>query len=233
MITKRKLNIGYKLEKASKKELIIISKLSSSIPQMMQLIINNERKMILMNEAKQLTSMNPDNSPIKRSYSATPTEQINPISCPCSVEEVYSIGIKLQYLTGDMYLKYANTSKGFPKDSLKALAIKQLDRKAEIQKLANLNLNEKLAYFYNNGGPIIEPPVSVRQAKEINGFFNRIVANYLNQMDVIISKATKVNDSFNELEVEINKIIIRMLTDLANLYHDDDIRLAFKEMISL
>ena len=123
--------------------------------------------------------------------------------------------------------------KGFPKDSLKALAIKQLDRKAEIQKLANLNLNEKLAYFYNNGGPIIEPPVSVRQTKEINGFFNRIVANYLNQMDVIINKATKVHDSLNELEVEINKIIIRMLTDLANLYHDDDIRLAFKEMISL
>jgi hypothetical protein len=123
--------------------------------------------------------------------------------------------------------------KGFPKDSLKALAIKQLDRKAEIQKLANLNLNEKLAYFYNNGGPIIEPPVSVRQAKEINGFFNRIVANYLNQMDVIINKATKVHDSLNELEVEINKIIIRMLTDLANLYQDDDIRLAFKEMISL
>jgi len=52
-------------------------------------------------------------------------------------------------------------------------------------------------------------------------------------MDVIISKATKVHDSLNELEVEINKIIIRMLTDLANLYHDDDIRLAFKEMISL
>ena len=181
-----------------------------------------------MNEAKKLNIMNPDNSRVimKPSYSTISTELS--ISCPRSVEEAYSIGIKLQYLIGDRYLKYAKASK-----VLKALAIKQLDRKTEIQKLANTNLDEKLAYFYNNGGPIIEPPVSERQAKEINGFFNRIVTNCLNQIDVIISKAVESNDSLKELEGEINRIMIRMLTDLANLYHDDEIRLAFKEMIRL
>jgi hypothetical protein len=180
--------------------------------------------------AKQPTFMNLDNNPAERIYKAIPVEQLEAISCPRSKEEVYSTGIKLLYLVGDIYLKYTNTSKGFPKNTLKALALKQLDRKTEIQKLAEKEFNEKLNYFYNNGGPIIEPPVSENQAKEINGFFNRIAVNYLNQIDVTIRKASQ--DHF-ELEIEINKIMVRMLTDLANLYHDNDIRKAFKEMIPL
>lgn len=211
--------------------MIIIYKYNSSIPRMMQLIIKSERKVLIMNEAKKFNNMNQENSPVKttmQSNSTIANELLNLYSCPRSAEEVYSIGIKLQYLIGDMYLKHGNSNK-----ELKSLAIKQLDRKAEIQKLANINLNEKLNYFYNNGGPIIEPPVSERQAKEINVFFNRIVANYLVQMDVIISKAAAGNDSMNELEGKINKIVIRLLTDLANLYHNDEIRQAFKEMICL
>jgi len=183
--------------------------------------------------AKQSTIMNPTNSSTERIYSTISTEQFDVIPCPRSKEEVYSIGIKLLYLTGDIYLKYANTRNGFPKNTLKALALKQLDRKSEIQKLAQRELNERLAYFYNNGGPIIEPLVSEIQAKEINGFFNRITANYLDQMDVTISKANQCNDNLKVLEGEINKIMARMLVDLANLYHDTDIRQAFEEMIRM
>lgn len=214
--------------------MIIIKKQISTIPQMVKLIIKNERKMIILNKAMKLNNMNPENSPvtIKQNNSTISTELLNSISCPRSVEEVYSIGIKLQYLIGDIYLSLANSSKGSLKNTYKAMAIKQLDRKVEIQKLANAHLNEKLMYFYNNGGPIIEPPVSERQAKSINGFFNRIAGNHLNQLDVIISKAEGF-DGINELEGEINEIIIHMFTDLANLYQDDDIKLAFKEMICI
>lgn len=199
----------------------VIGRQSSSIPRMIQLIIKNERKMAIMNKAAKLNNINPDYSPVA---------QKNTISCPCSAEEVYSIGIDLQYLIGDMYLNLVNSSKGSMKSTLKELAMKQLDKKVKIQKLANINLNEKLNYFYNNGGPIIEPPVSKRQAQEINGFFTRIVNNRLNQINVIINKANDYNDDLNDLENEVNQIMKRMFTDLANLYNEDEIISAFLAM---
>ncbi len=165
----------------------------------------------------------------KPDYSTKSAELLNPMSCPRSVEEAYSLGISLQYYIGDIYLTLAGSITGHKK-IFNDIAIAQLDTKNKLQKLANTALNEKLAYFYNNGGCIIEPPVSEIQAKEINGFFNRIVANCLNQIDVIVTMATEGSTPPKELESEINNIIIRMYTSLGKLYQAADIKCAFEAM---
>ncbi len=208
---------------------VIISKRNSSILRMMPLIISNEREAILMN-AKQAAMLN-SNKRKKDSNSALSTEPKYSFSCPHTTEDVYSIGIKLLYLIGDMYLDYANGSDKAIKSLLKELALKQLNKKTEIQKLADADLNNKLTYFYENGGPVMEPPVSEKRAKEVNGFFNRIVDNYLKNIEEQISKVNE--DNAQKLEDNVNQIIVRMLTDLANLYFENEIRMAFKEMIYL
>lgn len=185
-----------------------------------------------MNEAKILNVMY-QYSTEKLDQQKSTSAIINKMDCPRSAEEVFSTGIKLQYLIGDMYLAAADASRGELKGKLNALAMKQLDKKTEIQKLANLHLNEKLTYFYNNGGPIIEAPVSERQAREVNGFYNRIIDNYIHQMELVLRSVITDTESFPKLEERINEIEIRMLTDLANLYHQNEIRMAFKDLINL
>lgn len=197
--------------------------------------------MFRMNEANKIDTINPDytnqslsrrtsNSTINRAdYSTKSAELLNPLAFPCSVEDVYSLGISLQYFMGDIYLNLAASSKG-QKTIFKNMAMAQLDVKNELQKQVNADLNEKLAYFYNNGGGIIEPPVSEHQAKELNGFFNRIVANYLNQIDVIVTLTAEGSITPSELETEMNNIIIHMYTSLAKLYKADEIKCAFEAM---
>jgi len=197
---------------------------------MMPLVMINEKEAIIMN-AKQAAMLNNNKRKNEFINSALTSEPKHSITCPHTTEDVYSIGIKLLYLIGDMYLDYANGSDKTTKSILKELALKQLNKKTEIQKLADMDLNSKLTYFYENGGPVIEPPVSEKRAKEINGFFNRIADNYLNNIEEQISKANE--DIIQELEVNVNHIIVRMLTDLANLYHEKEIRMAFKELIHL
>lgn len=169
----------------------------------------------------------------KRDYSTKSAELIDPMAFPRSVEEIYTMGISLQYYIGDIYLRLAAMNKGTQKNRYNEIAVAQLKVKNEIQKLANAHLNEKLNYFYNNGGPVIEAPISEREAKELNGFFNRIVANYLNQMDVIVTMTAEGSMSSSDLESEINNIIIRMFVSLSNLYQLDDLKQAFHNMASV
>jgi len=182
--------------------------------------------------AKQAAMFNSNKRKKDSSNSALTSEHTYSFTCPHTTEDVYSMGIKLLYLIGDMYLDYANGSDKAIKNILKELALKQLNKKTEIQKLADMDLNNKLTYFYENGGPIIEPPVSEKRAKEINGFFNRIADNYLKNIEEQISKVN-VDNNAKELEGNVNQIIVRMLTDLANLYFENEIRMAFKELINL
>lgn len=204
----------------------------SSIPLVRQIIIKDERKTIRMNEAQVLnaTYQNSKKKIMNQSNIDALLKQIMP---PRTTEEVYTLGIKLQYLIGDMYLTTSNASKGQVRSILKELALKQLARKTEIEKLAKIDLNEKLTFFYNHGGPIMLPPVSEQQAKEMYGFFMKIAANYLNQMDIVLRTAAEDPDSLNKVDERINEIRVRLLTDLAKMYHQSEIRMAFKEMFSL
>ncbi|CFX21876.1 Uncharacterized [Syntrophomonas zehnderi OL-4] len=168
-----------------------------------------------------------------RNYSTKSAELMEPLAFPRSVEEIYNLGISLQYYIGGIYLKLANTSKGEQKKNYSQMALAQLNVKKTILQLINENLNEKLTYFYNNGGPIINPPVSEREAKELSGFFNRIAANYLNQIDAIVTMAAKRNTDADELKNEIDNIIVHMYGSLSNLYQHDDLKQAFHNMAEL
>lgn len=204
----------------------------SSIPLVRQIIIKDERKTIRMNEAQVLNATY-QNSKKKIMNQSNIDALLNQIMPPRTTEEVYTLGIKLQYLIGDMYLTTSNASKGQVRSTLKDLALKQLARKTEIEKLAKMDLNEKLTYFYNHGGPIMLPPVSEQQAKEMYGFFIKIAANYLTQMDVVLRTTADDPENINTVDERINEIRVRMLTDLAKMYHQNEIRMAFKEMFSL
>lgn len=199
---------------------------------MRQIIIKDERKTIRMNEAQVLNATY-QNSKKKIMNQSNIDALLNQIMPPRTTEEVYTLGIKLQYLIGDMYLTTSNASKGQVRSTLKDLALKQLARKTEIEKLAKMDLNEKLTYFYNHGGPIMLPPVSEQQAKEMYGFFIKIAANYLTQMDVVLRTTADDPENINTVDERINEIRVRMLTDLAKMYHQNEIRMAFKEMFSL
>jgi hypothetical protein len=153
--------------------------------------------------------------------------------CPRSIDEVYSLGIKMQYYIGDIYLRLNALHQGSVKTLYKELALKQLDTKKEIQKLADDNLNELLSFFYNNGGAIIEPLVSEQMAKEMQPFFNRISANFLKQVDVLVSKASKEETNASELEPMINNILIEMYTTMSMLFPIQKMKDAYNELISL
>lgn len=166
-------------------------------------------------------------------YSPKSPEPVEPLAFPCSVEEIYNLGISLQYYIGGIYLNLANQSKGEQKKCYSKLALAQLNVKKAILKMVNEHLNERLYYFYNNGGPVIKPPVSEREAKKLSGFFNRIVANYLNQIDVSVAIAAEGGMTADKLESEINNIVMHMFSSLSNLYRHDDMKQAFNNMSSL
>lgn len=214
------------------RELNFLRSYRSSIPLVRQIIIKDERKTIRMNEA-QVLNASYQNSKKKIMNQSNIDALLKQITPPRTTEEVYTLGIRLQYLIGDMYLTTSNASKGQIRSLLKELALKQLERKAEIEKLAKIDLNEKLTYFYNNGGPIMLPPVTEQQAKEMYGFFIKIAANYLNQMDVVLRTAADDPESINTVDDRMNEIRVSMLTDLAKMYHQNEIRTAFKEIFHL
>jgi hypothetical protein len=90
-----------------------------------------------------------------------------------------------------------------------------------------------LWYFYNNGGPIIEAPVSEQLAKEIQPFFNRIMANLLNQLDVMMNMTANGDISASDLDDSINNNIIAMYTVMSKLFKVDEVKDAFNDLIEI
>lgn len=138
--------------------------------------------------------------------------------CPRSVDEVYSMGIRLQYFIGGLYLEMADFQQGSFKKFYKEQVVKQLANKKEIQSLADNNLNCLLAYFYENGGPIIEPPVSEQIAREIQPFFNRIAANAMKRVNSI-----RVEAEYNGEDIVrvIDSTLADMYTAMSKLFNKD------------
>jgi hypothetical protein len=83
-------------------------------------------------------------------------ESAKPLRCPRCEDDVYSIAISLQYYTGAKYLELADRNLGAAKGIYTSLAMRQLDIKEAIAKIANDKLNLQLHYFYNNGGPAMD-----------------------------------------------------------------------------
>lgn len=147
---------------------------------------------------------------------------------PRSVDEVYSLGISLQNYLGDTYLALGAMNKAYNN-----LVLGELNANEEIQRLANANLNQLLTYFYHNGGPIIEAPVSEQTAKEIRPFFNRIVINFLGQLDFVLSVAAKGNISAEELKEVIDNNVIQLYTTMTILFPVKEIQTAFTKLINI
>lgn len=197
--------------------------------------MSEANQMKLMNKIYTAYNRNEDaKKPAKKPRRTRSTTEVVTLGhCPCSVDEVYSLGVSLQYCIGDIYLQLETMCRGDQKIKYKNLALLQLDIKEEIEKLANENLNKLWLYFYNNGGPVIQSPVSEKMAREIQPFFNRIASNFLNQVNVLVSLAAKRNMNASELESAINNNVIDMYTTMAMLFRVDEIQDAFDQLINV
>lgn len=149
---------------------------------------------------------------------------------PRSVNEVYSLGMSLQNYLEESYLALDAMNKAY-----KNLALGEQNANEEIRRLANANLNQLLTYFYNNGGQIIEDQAAVSEqtAKEIRPFFNRIVINFLDQLDIVVSVAAQGNISSEELKELINNNIIKLYTTMTFLFPVEEIQTAFAKLINI
>jgi hypothetical protein len=197
--------------------------------------------MIVMIEAKEIQVMQerisiklePEKVRMPKCRTKAACEIVKQVVCPQSVDEVYLLGDKMQDYLGAAYNELAVLSAGPKKKIYSYLAKKQLGAKKEIETLANNNLNKLLQYFYENGGPIIEPPVSEELAREIKPFFKKIMESFLNQVDSLINKAARDEISSSDLEIEVNYQFINMYTAISRLYQAEEIQNTFNELISI
>jgi hypothetical protein len=154
---------------------------------------------------------------------------------PRSADEVYSFGISLQNYLGDTYLALDAMHRASKKLIYKNLALGELKASEEIRRLANANLNQLLTSFYINGGLIAEAPAPLAEqtAKEIRPFFNRIVINFLDQLDIVVSVAAEGKISFEELKELINNNVIKLYTTMTILFPVKEIQTAFAKLIDI
>lgn len=196
--------------------------------------MNEANNLIVMDQEYIIYSQNKDatKAAIKTiRTNSYPYETVNLKPCPCTVDEVYSMGLSLQDYIGDIYLNLCTLNQGSEKILYQNLAISQTKVRKELEELAKANLNNLLSYFYNNGGQIVEAPVSEQLAKEVQPFFNRIVENFLNDLDVMVNMASKSYMTAHELENGINRHITDMYASMFKLFPVSEIQNAFDELI--
>jgi len=153
-------------------------------------------------------------------------------TCPRSVDEVFSLGIKLQYYIGGVYMEMAEMRRGEAKKYFKQQAVKQLAIKDEIKYLADNNLNRMLDYFYANGGPVIEPPVSDETAKRIQPFFNRIASSSLDEIRNVIDEGS--NYDAENVAMYVTETVADMYSAISRLYEAESAMTgAFKELLAI
>lgn len=192
-----------------------------------------EAKEIQIMQQKVLIKLNPESIKMPKYRTKATGEIANSVACPRGVDEVYSLGVSMQNYIGAIYLELTDLSK-FPKKNLyTGLALHQLKVKKEIEKLGNYNLDRMLEYFYNNRGPIMEPPVSEESIREIQPAFDRNVAAFLTKIDFLVNRTFKGEMSPRDLDTEISRQIVAMYTAMRNLFHDDEMQQAFDELINV
>ncbi|HCF71262.1 MAG TPA: hypothetical protein DER33_06745 [Syntrophomonas sp.] len=155
-----------------------------------------------------------------------------PVVCPRSAEDVYALGISLQKYISSLYVELAEMNKG-RKNPYTNMVLKQLVIKRKLEELSRENLNGLLAYFYNNGGPIIEPPVSEQLAAEIQPSVNSIVSGFLTQANLLINRAVEGDLKADDLETEIDDQVMSMYTAMGRIFQNDDMQKAFEQLINV
>ncbi len=153
------------------------------------------------------------------------------IPCPCQVSEVYLLGTMLQHYVGDIYLQLAEFEKGDLKKKYQKMAVEQLEINEGIQKAANARLNEMLWTFYNNGGQVVDPPVSEEQAQEMQPFFTRLMNNFFEKIEDLIPLAAEGSISTDKMDNIISYNLIALYICLNKLFQADEMASVFKELI--
>jgi hypothetical protein len=154
-------------------------------------------------------------------------------SCPCCVNDLYSLGASLQSYIGTIYFELADMHQGLARNQYEGLALSQLEGKAEIKKLANDNLNQLLSYFYNNGGPIMEAPVTEQTVNVIQPIFNGIMDELVNQVTGLANAAVKGRMNVNDLELAINRQISSTYSATGYLFQVKEMKNAVEELINV
>ena len=160
--------------------------------------------------------------------------QVKPIisiTCPRCSGEVYSLGVELKGHLAQAYMDLSGRGRESQRNMLKKLAIRYFENKKEITDLINADLNRELAYFYQNGGPIIEAPVTEKDIRDIEPFFYKTIANFFSQVDAMVYVVGKGEMSVTELERETYQYISGLFNILGRLYQDPEVKKAFNELV--
>lgn len=155
------------------------------------------------------------------------------IPCPRCAEEVYSLAIELNDYLGQTYMDLAGRTREPQRSMLKKLATKCFEKKSDITNAINDDLNRELAYFYEHGGPVIEPPVTEVNIKDIQPFFNKSASNFFSQLDAMVYVTGKGEMSVTELERETCNYTVGLFTILGRLYQAAEVREAFGELVRI
>jgi hypothetical protein len=155
------------------------------------------------------------------------------VPCPRRVNDVYAMGANLQYCIRAKYLEIGDPNQKDTRALCTKLVSKQMDIKKQIEKAGQRQLNLLIQSFYEQGGPIMEDPVSEQMVKEINPFFNRLMSNFLDSLDEVTDKVSQGEMSVADMETQINRDIISMFSALGNLFAVDEMRDAFHELVQI
>jgi hypothetical protein len=158
-------------------------------------------------------------------------ELASSLPCPKSANDVYSLGVSLQYCIRAKYLELAGQNIG--KDFLIDQAAQQLAIKNKMEELAAFKLNVLLGKFYDQGGPIIEDPVSKQMVKEIQPFFNRIISLFLQSLDEITYQAVTQNMGVQEMVSEVIRQINETYNALGKMFPVKEIEGAFADLLDI
>lgn len=158
-------------------------------------------------------------------------ETASSLPCPRSTIDVYALGVNLQYCVRAKYLEIADYMNN--NDHLSEQIARQLTIKSEIGKLSVYNLNIQLTKFYDQGGPIMEDPVTSEMAKEIQPFFRRIMGLFLQSLDETASRLLTKQIGAEEMTSAVKQQIIETYNTLGKMFTVEEIERAFGELAEI
>lgn len=153
--------------------------------------------------------------------------------CPRTVNDVYSLGVSLQYCIRAKYMELNGLLPGKDSPILVEQATKQLALKTEIEKQAKYKLNILMGEFYDHGGPLMEDPVSKDLAKDIRPFFQRHISRFLQSLDEIIQQAAQGKITAEGAVSIVNLQIAEMYTAIGRMFRIEEIESAFHDLIEI
>lgn len=153
--------------------------------------------------------------------------------CPRSVNDVYALGVNLQYCIRAKYNELNELLPGRGNMLLTQQAARQLTIKTEIEKQAKYKLNIILGEFYEHGGPIMEDPVSKQMAKDIQPFFNRHISNFLIRLDELTRQAEHGKMKAEEMTTAVEKQLKDTYAAMAEMFRNADMESAFTDLLEI